>query len=288
LVVVFSSPRLADCEQRALVLRAVGIEHWIVVDGNLHALLVPEVDAGRAREQLRIYDEENRPQPAPPPLRLHEHAWVGSIVFTLVLLAVAYCTGHSVHNIDWIETGALTRNAVHGGEFWRVVTSLTLHADIEHLVGNLAFGIPYGFFAAQLLGAGRAWASILLASILANVIESALMDTTHATIGASTAVFATLALVAGYSVRVSTRGVTGWARRWSPLIAAVALLAMTGTAGEHTDVLAHLMGFTGGALLGLLQAYVPARWLETRFSQFASGGLAVMIVIGAWVVAVAR
>ena len=252
----------------------------------MHVLLVAEADAVRAREQLRIYEEENRPRPTLPPLRLHEHAWRGSIVFALLLLAVAYCTGHTVGGIDWIAAGALTRDAVHGGEAWRVVTALTLHADVEHLVGNLAFGMPYGFFASQLLGTARAWASILLAAALANTFESALMDSSHVTIGSSTAVFATLALVAAYSARVAAPGVAGWARRWSPWIAAVALLAMTGTGGEHTDVLAHLMGFAGGALLGIIQAYVPVRWLEARTTQVACGVLALATVIGAWVWAV--
>jgi membrane associated rhomboid family serine protease len=284
---IFSSPRFAECEQRALVLRALGIEHALVNDANMHVLLVAEADAPQAREQLRIYDEENRALSAPQPLHLHEHAWRGSIVFAIVLLTVAYCTGHGLGSFDWIGAGALTRDAVHRGEVWRAITALTLHADLEHLIGNLAFGIPYGFFAAQLLGTGRAWASILFAAALANVVESALMDAQHVTIGASTAVFATLALVAAYSTQVTTPGVTGWARRWSPWIAAIVLLAMTGTAGEHTDVLAHVMGFAGGALLGLFQARMPARWLEARATQLASGGIALAAVIGAWVWAIA-
>jgi membrane associated rhomboid family serine protease len=279
---IFISSRLAESEQRALVLRAVGIEHVLVNDADRHVLLVAEADAARAREQLRIYDEENRPQPAPTPLQLHPHAWRGSIVFALVLLAVAYCTGHTVAGIDWISAGALTRDAVHGGERWRVITALTLHADLEHLLGNLVFGIPYGFFAAQLLGTGRAWASILLAATLANVLESALMDSRHVTIGSSTAVFSMLALVAAYSSRVAVHGMTRWVHRWSPWIAAIALLAMTGTGGEHTDVLAHLMGFAGGAVLGMAQAYLPSRWLEARATQLVSGGMALATVIGAW------
>jgi rhomboid protease GluP len=285
---IFASSRLADCEQRALVLRAVGIEHALTDDAHMHVLLVAEADATRAREQLRIYDEENRPRPASPPLKLHAHAWRGSLAFAGVLIAVAYCTGHTVGGIDWISTGALTRGAVHGGETWRVITALTLHADVEHLLGNLVFGMPYGFFAAQLLGTGRAWASILLAAILANAFESALMDSHHATIGSSTAVFSMLALVAAYSSRVAVHGVTRWAHRWSPWIAAIALLAMTGTGGEHTDVLAHAMGFAAGALLGVLQAYVPARWLEARATQLASGVLALAAVIAAWAWAVMK
>src|SRR5690606_35050914 len=102
------------------------------------------------------------------------------------------------------------------------------------------------------------------------------------TIGASTAVFATLGLVAAYAWKQHSAGALRWARRWAPLIAAVALLAFTGAGGERTDVLAHLTGFISGALVGFANALPQTRAFFKRVRQLVSGLIAVARVMGAW------
>jgi len=107
------------------------------------------------------------------------------------------------------------------------------------------------------------------------------MSGQHETIGASTAVFAMLGIVGAYAWRTGSTGVTRWAHRWAPLVAAVALLALTGAGGERTDVVAHLAGFLAGAVMGTLQAHVPDR-LRTPVLQWSAGIASVAVVIGAW------
>src|SRR5690606_15007314 len=103
---------------------------------------------------------------------------------------------------------------------------------------NLAFGVVFGHFAGQMLGPGVAWLTILVAAAAGNLLDSLLMPPQSASLGASTAVFATLGLVAAYSWRVRSDPRLRWARRWAPLIAGFALLAFTGAGGENTDVVA--------------------------------------------------
>jgi rhomboid protease GluP len=280
---IYRSHELASCEQRAFVLRAVGLDHAIGVADNLFVLYVPQEQFARALEQLASYERENANVPKPAiPLQLHEHAGRATLAYALVLILAAYCAGAQVGGFDWFQIGALTAS-VSGDEAWRVVTALTLHADIGHLLGNLAFGSLFGFFAAQLIGAGSAWLSILLAGALGNWVDSALMSEGRTTIGASTAVFATLGMVAAFAWKQHTSGALRWAHRWAPLIAAVALLAFTGSGGERTDVLAHLTGFAAGALIGLLHALPSTRRVFVAIPQIGSGIIACAIVIGAWV-----
>jgi membrane associated rhomboid family serine protease len=281
-VEIYISSLLADCEHRAFVLKAVGIDHVVGQRGDAFVLLVPEQAATAAIDHLRRYDEESRPAPPRLQRRMHSNAWHGSIVFAIVLLAVAWCAGEDVGNLNWFEVGALTRAAAHGRETWRLITALTLHADVAHLIANLAFGVPYGYFASQLLGSGRAWLSTLAAATLANGIDSAVMTTHQVSIGASTAVFALLGLVAAYAWRTESSGATRWAHRFSPLVAAVALLALTGVGGERTDVVAHLAGFFCGAVVGTLQSLRAARALERQGAQNVAAILAFAVVTGAW------
>src|SRR5690606_41617112 len=133
-----------------------------------------------------------------------------------------------------------------------------------------------------LVGHGTACISIRIAGARDNWVVSLLMIGGCTTIGASTVVFATLGLVAAYAWKRHTTGAMRWARRWAPLIAAVALLAFSGAGGERTDVLAHLTGFGSGALVGLANALPQTRAFFKRVPQLVSGLIAIATVIGAW------
>lgn len=283
---VYRSPRLSDCDQRAFVLKAVGIVYLIERHEDFFSIVVPQDLASAAAEHLRQFEQESAPAPPPPEMSLHGHAWIGSLVYAFVIIAVAYCAGANTGQLDWLNAGALTRAALYDGEWWRLITALTLHADVAHLIGNLVFGIPYGFFASQLLGAGRAWLSIVVAAALANLIDSALMRENQFSIGASTAVFAMLGLVATYSWRRVPARSKRWAHRWAPIVAAIALLAFTGVGGENTDVIAHLAGFACGALLALARSSLRMSGRAVGLMQSGAGLVACLTILVAWIAAV--
>lgn len=287
-VEIFSSYLIAECDQRAFVLKAVGIEHVVTQIENRFALLVPEEFTERALEHLHIYEEESRPKPPPLPLRLHERAWIGSLVYAIVMLGIAYTSGAGAGGFDWYESGALRHSALTNSEWWRIITALTLHADVAHILGNLAFGIPYGYFASQLLGVGRAWASIFVAAALANSIDAALMSEHQSSIGASTAVFAMLGIVGAYAWQRGQGRFNRWAHRWAPLVAAVALLAMTGVGDERTDIVAHLAGFGVGAGMGVVQANLRSEALDRPLVQRVLAAFTCLAVAAAWIWALVR
>lgn len=279
---VYRSRDYAACEHRAFVLRAVGIEHVLGTAEDAYVVLVPEDRVHEAIEQLRRYEEENAPPRPAPPLVLHGSAWTSTTIYAFVLVLIGFCAGKALGAFDWFDLGALLPASEAKGEGWRIVTALTLHADVGHLLGNLAFGGLFGYFAAQLVGPGTAWLSILIAGALGNWVNSLLMWPGRTTIGASTAVFATLGLVAAYAWKQHSAGALRWAQRWAPLVAAIALLAFTGAGGERTDVLAHITGFASGALVGFANALPHTRAFFKRIPQLASGLLALGLVIAAW------
>src|SRR5262245_57562786 len=135
-VEILASPSLDACEQRAFVLRAVGIDHVVGQRDDLYVLLVTEENAAAAVDHLRRYEVESRPRPPPPPLKLHANAWPGPALFAVLLIGIAYCAGVALGGFDWYRAGGLTRAATRDWELWRTITALTLHADVAHLVGN--------------------------------------------------------------------------------------------------------------------------------------------------------
>jgi len=289
LVEVYRSYRRADCDERALVLAAVGVASELVSVGDRFALLVPEESMTTAASHLKDYDEESLSrQPEPGPMSPHPDAWLGSVGYAVVLVGVADCAAVNVLGFDWFSSGQLVPGLLRSGELWRTVTALTLHVDFVHLITNLSFGMLFGYLAGQLLGPGVAWASIVAAGAFGNLFDALLMPATHRAIGASTAVFATLGLIAAYSWRRRSGRGASWPYRWAPLIAAVALLALLGAGGEHTDVLAHLTGFFAGTLLGAVYGSLSVPRSGRALPQLLAGASALAAIVGAWAWALIR
>jgi rhomboid protease GluP len=281
LVEIFRSFWRSACEERGFVLHAVGIPSQVVWLGRAWALVVPVEQRPAALAQLERYEHENPPRRGPMAVEpLHRGAWLGSAAYAAVLLVVGHLAGGLAFDADWLDAGALVAGPTRAGEFWRAVTALTLHLDVGHLLANLGFGVVFGLLAGQLLGSGVAWATVLGAASAANLLNAFLQPPTHSSVGASTAVFATLGLLAAYSWRRRRDPGDRWAYRWAPLVAGVILLGFTGAGGERTDVLAHLSGFAVGTLAGV--AHATLRVPRGRTAQWVSGGLARTALARAW------
>ena len=120
---------------------------------------------------------------------------------------------------------------------------------------------------------------------MANLLCVLLEPSSHISVGASTAVFATLGVLSAYAWRRRANDGERWTYRWAPLFAGVCLLAFTGAGGENTDVLAHLLGFGSGAVTGAALAQSPRRL--GRGMQWLAGIASVGAVTLAWACALA-
>ena len=231
-------------------------------DGGWH-LLVPAASFDTALEELRHFEEENRDWPPPfphsPPLAENTLATLA----VLVLLATFHnltrveisLSGHELP--DWIAIGSADSAGILSGQWWRLVTALTLHADWLHLISNLAIGGAFIIFLCRELGSGLAWCLLLGSGILGNLVNAWAQPSNHSSVGASTAVFGAVGILAALNL---VRHHYHLQRRWPlPVAAALALLALLGTEGKNTDLGAHLFGFVYGIFLGLITEYMIGR-----------------------------
>ncbi len=285
--IVFESPQRGACQELALVLDALSIP-YLIADGPDHAtlLLVPAEHAAQAGNELRLYSTENRRSPPVAALTLHGYGIPGVVAYVLVLVAAFLVQRRVAFGIDWLAAGGLDGTAVRAGEWWRVITALTLHADTGHLVANLFFGAFFGAFAGQFLGSGVAWATIILAAGAGNALDLFLLPATHRAIGASTAVFAALGLIAALMWRAQANQAATWARRYAPLIGASVLLAYIGTGDARTDAVAHLTGFIAGLFAGAAYDLRRPRWLQSAAVQVAAGLATLAVLAASWWLAV--
>jgi membrane associated rhomboid family serine protease len=248
--------------ERALVALAMGLPCWLAERPDGFALLVDESSVVLVRDQLEQYERESLrwpPRPASPPTHRGPAAVPAFAlpVFAAFLIAVFLTdlrTGLGLTTIGSLDALAVTRN----GAWWRIVTSLTLHADIPHLLGNIVAGGFFVHFVARRFGSGVAWFLVLAAGALGNLLTVLVFAAAgHLAVGASTAVFGALGLLAGARLRspageAAARS-AGFSRRTLlPLGAACVLLALLGAGGERVDVVAHLLGFGSGLAIGLL------------------------------------
>ncbi|MDH3339246.1 MAG: rhomboid family intramembrane serine protease [Gammaproteobacteria bacterium] len=287
--VVFESRNRRACSDRALVLTSLQIPYEIVDDVAGCAVIVPAEYSARAMQELRLYEQENPPRrPKVVKPFVHQNALPGVVAYVLVICAVAWLAGESYFAKDWVGAGRVDGVLVRAGEWWRTITALTLHAGLRHLLGNLVFGAFFGLFAGRLLGPGIAWLAIVLAGASGNALNTLLLESSHRSIGASTAVFAALGLLAGFVWRAKLMSQEKWPYRVGPIVGGFALLMYTGTgdgsAESNTDVGAHLMGFLCGLSGGVLLTLVRDQLVRPRW-QISAAVLALLIIIVAWVVA---
>jgi membrane associated rhomboid family serine protease len=252
-------------------------------------LLVPRESLVRAGRELRQYEKENRGWPPPPP---EASPLVDNRTTTLwVLIAIGVFYNVTLHHIDlaghtpvhWKALGNAHAGKILDGQWWRAVTALTLHADWQHLLGNLLIG---GLFISRLcrdLRSGPAWLLLLAAGTFGNLFNAWVQNPMHRAVGASTAIFGAVGILAAISM-VRYRHNLRPRRRWPlPVAAALGLLAMLGAGGENTDLGAHLFGFLFGLPLGFAAELAVERWGRPGWKwSLIQSACAVAIVVGAW------
>lgn len=246
-------------DELALVLAATGIPHEVapyVRDGAAAGwvLGVAAQSVAGARQALQKYDAESRSAVQVAPAAPDRGTNALGIGAGLALIAFAMITGYWENEpaSRWFQVGVADASRIRAGEWWRAVTAMTLHADIMHLLGNVAASVIFISAAGRWMGAGVAGAAIVAAATGANLLTAWTEPAQHLSVGASTATFAGLGLVVGLQVVRRWRGGGAIRRRaWVAAGAGFALLAMLGM-GAKADVFAHAYGLGLGTLLGVV------------------------------------
>ncbi len=284
--VVFDSSNRRACNDRALVLTSLKIPYEILSDDSRYMLVVPAEVAEKAKYEIWQYDTENQPAPERKPKLVPEfqNPVPGVVIYIFIVCLVAWLAAESVFNRDWVAAGRVDGELIRQGEWWRTLTALTLHSGLRHLAGNIGFGALFGILAGRLFGSGLTWFCVVVASGFANTLNTLLLASDHKSIGASTAVFTALGLIAGFVWRAKLMAQDRWAYRLGPIVGGVALLAYTGTGGPNTDIGAHLAGFVCGFGFGMLLTLLP-KIPSSREFQLLCGTSALAILTIAWAVA---
>ena len=280
----------------ALVLQSQHISFVMQATVEGVVLRVSASDAERAWGAIELYEEENRDWPPTPPKDVPRHAPspVMLLAFALVTLFFFNVTGPVADGSSWFSHGRADARLLTS-EPWRMVTALTLHADAQHVLGNAISGTIFASMVSRRVGPGGALVSIAVAGAMGNAANAAYnlfeLGQGHRSIGASTAVFAAVGILAAVQTMVDVGRHRNKPRGWrfvdmvAPLIGGLALLGALG-AGKHSDLGAHGFGFASGLLVGAVMAIgVRRSGAPSAAVQLASGAAALALVVGSWVLA---
>lgn len=282
-VAVRRSSQRRKIEVWSLVLTSQGIRSGVIHHPTGFALCVPATDAEEAERILELYDDETaeslQKRERPPPREYGPtRAGIG-MAAGLALLQLGIWSRAA--DLPFMRLGSARSQQVLDGELWRVVTALCLHVDGPHLFGNV---VALGIFASAVawsLGPGIGALLIVLSGALANGVNAWLQGPSHDVVGASTAVFGAVGILAGLQAVRRWRRELWKGRAWLPLAGGLGLLAMMGTSGQRVDVMAHLLGLLCGTLLGAAAAGV-AREPATRPTQIAAALGTFCLLAGSW------
>lgn len=289
LVEVGRYERLSQAKERALVVSAMDLPHWIVRDGRAFTLRVEPEARLQVAQELEKFESEQSQRAA----SVEEDKALPKIE-TLSLYVAAWFLGTCwfLQNImppGWQEKGeAVSRSIVRDGEWWRAMTALVLHGDISHLVANIASGLLFSAFVLPRFGTGITWSLIVCSGFLGNLVNALFYQSTpHNSIGSSTAVFGALGLLVAsdFVARLSSSNTRSRYQLVLPVGAGLALLAYLGVGEEehsHTDYMAHLWGFLSGLLLGGFAAFGRVGERAGVVTQRVFAVVAPLMIVGAW------
>jgi membrane associated rhomboid family serine protease len=218
-------------------------------------LLVRDHDYEKARSSIDRYEVENRDWPPRRPRERARHPESRvPIALFLALAAFFLVTGPVAGGSRWFQHGTAVTDLVLTSAPWRAVTALTLHADSGHAIGNVISGTIFVSAVSSRLGPGGATLAVLASGVLGNMANAlyqhGIGNGDHRSIGASTAIFGAIGLLAATQIGLDHADKATAPRRFAakvgPFIGGLALLVAF-SLGGLSDLWADFMKASGAA-----------------------------------------
>jgi len=242
-------------------------------------LEVSAQDGQKAFQTLRQYHQENRGWPWQNAIPWPAAHFDWTSLAWAVLLAWLFWLG-SV-NPDFKGAGIMDTSAVLAGQWWRVFTAITLHADIAHLAGNLSIGVLLFGLAMGRFGTGAGSLAAFLAGAAGNLASLLINAKPFYGLGASGMVMGALGMLSAQTLRWSGPSAGTLKQRLAGVAAGIMLFALYGLA-PGTDMAAHLGGFVAGLLLGAGLVFAPTKYLHSRETNLVTGFLLLALLGVSW------
>jgi rhomboid protease GluP len=184
--------------------------------------------------------------------------------YILIALNIAFYVYTSVEGGDFMNTssnmilqyGQVNLLVLYYGQYYQLLTSMFVHANIAHIAGNMLFLLIFGLRGEEMFSLPEYLSIYFLGGLTGNLLSLLLLPLDVPSVGASGAIFAMFGACTIYARRSVRQSIIG------ALIYAFFLLFLS--SGLDVNNFAHI----GGLVTGLLIGYVLAtrRKPETRYT----------------------
>lgn len=245
-------------------------------------------------------DPETGQPPEPPPTRrpvyvrmpslppTAMYVLVGFTVFVYILQMLSSAAlGDSDYGIDWVTLfGARISEAIHAGQWWRLITPVFLHGSFAHIFFNMYALFSIGSLLERHFGHGRFLLLYFLGAFSGNVLS--FLFTQGYSVGASTAVFGLISAEAIFFYQ--NRELFGsYARQAIGNAVFIIVINLFLGLAPNIDTWGHIGGLIGGAMFAW---FAGPKWImvgippefslhdEREKREVLTGVLLVLLVFG--------
>jgi rhomboid protease GluP len=171
------------------------------------------------------------------------------IAVNIAMFAWEIAAGALADRDTIIEAGALVRDRVTAGEWWRIVSAMFLHGSVDHVLGNVVVLFIVGMACEHAFGGARTALIYFTSGVTGAFVSMAAGP--GPSVGASGAIFGVIAAVIVVLYRHQDRFYVRDKRIGFVLAMWAGWQILTGLASPFIDNFAHLGGLAGGALASL-------------------------------------
>ena len=163
-------------------------------------------------------------------------------VYTSFVSGNFLSTDHSV----LLQYGQVNDLVINSGYYYQLLTSMFIHADITHIVGNMLFLFIFGLRGEEMFSLPEYLSIYFLGGLTGNLFSLFLLDSMTISVGASGAIFAMFGASVIYARRSFRQSIIG------ALIYAFFLLFLSSGIGVNN--FAHVGGLVAGLVIGYVLA----------------------------------
>lgn len=170
---------------------------------------------------------------------------IAILVVNVAVYILCTQTGEVVYNVGSMNV----QNIIVDRQYYRLITSMFLHWDIEHIVMNMVFMVGLGQMIEPAIGHVRYGILYILSGLCGSILSavySLLTQDYYNALGSSGAIFGLIGalFILVLIGRGSYKGVT---MKW--LLFAIFYMIYSGIKDEQTDNSAHIGGLVGGLVI---------------------------------------
>lgn len=180
--------------------------------------------------------------------RAKKFPYVSTVIVIINLLVFLCC----INSMSWLYAyGCVGLELVMDGEWYRMITAMFLHADVDHIFSNMLLLYCLGDLLESRLGRIKFTAIYFVSGILGNVIScfyEYYANVSYVSYGASGAVFGLI----GVTLFLVLKGEKSLGISISRMILMVVYCIYTGFVESNVNVAAHIGGLLAGYLCMLI------------------------------------